>query len=190
MPKTTKHQVIVATWEALDRPAVGARELRLAEKALQDRFGPSNTMSPAAIARLLADEGAELKHPEVIESDVEWRQAQVATQIEQLGALARLSFDEPVTLERAAHVLADLEHLRSQFEQSRDEPALAQLRTYAGDLRRRAQSLSRDRVAGPRSRSTHAEIAEWLKVWIQTPALFEDWLELRRRSVEFHERFN
>ena len=33
-----------------------------------------------------------------------------------------------------------------------------------------------------RFRAEQAEIAEWLKVWIQTPILFADWLELRRRS--------
>ncbi len=33
------------------------------------------------------------------------------------------------------------------------------------------------------------EIAEWFTVWLQTPEIFDDWLELRRRSANFREQF-
>ena len=34
------------------------------------------------------------------------------------------------------------------------------------------------------------EVAHWLTVWLQNPALFADWLALRRESAEFRERFH
>jgi len=33
------------------------------------------------------------------------------------------------------------------------------------------------------------EVSNWLTVWLQSPELFSDWLDLRRRSPEFRERF-
>jgi hypothetical protein len=52
-----------------------------------------------------------------------------------------------------------------------------------------AESLAKDRTLNQPQRAEQAEIAEWLKVWIQTPSLFEDWLELRRRAPDFKGRF-
>jgi hypothetical protein len=33
------------------------------------------------------------------------------------------------------------------------------------------------------------EISEWLSVWLQSPELFSDWLDLRRRSPEYKKKF-
>ena len=33
------------------------------------------------------------------------------------------------------------------------------------------------------------EITEWLSLWLQTPNLFNDWVELRQRSPEFRKTF-
>ena len=33
------------------------------------------------------------------------------------------------------------------------------------------------------------EVSHWLTVWLQSPELFSDWLDLRRRSPEFRKRF-
>ena len=33
------------------------------------------------------------------------------------------------------------------------------------------------------------EAAQWLTVWLQSPELFSDWLDLRRGSAEFRKRF-
>jgi hypothetical protein len=29
------------------------------------------------------------------------------------------------------------------------------------------------------------EIAHWFRIWLETPALFEDWLSLRKGTEEF-----
>jgi hypothetical protein len=189
MPKTTKHKVIVATWESLNRPSIGTNELRILQNALRDRFGAPNVIGPAAIARVLADEGAELRHPEIIEFDAQWRQSQMEAKTKRFEPLSRLSVDEALTINQAEAVLGELEKLRYEFAQSSETEALEQLRYYAAELRRRAQLLAKDGGCDAATRKAQIEIAEWLKVWIQTPALFADWLDLRRRSPGFKKKF-
>ena len=189
MPKTTKRDVIVATWVARNRPNVGAKELRAVQKALRRQFGETNVASPAAIARVLADEGAELKHPQIIEFDATWRLSQIQKKAKRINSLARFASDEPLTLEAARVMLDELENLRAQFESADDADALEELRSFAADARQRAETLAKDRAREAQTRATQREILEWIKVWIQTPALFVDWVELRRRSPEFRKKF-
>src|ERR1041385_749779 len=189
MPKTTKHQVIVATWESLNRPSIGANELGILQNALRDRFGAPNVIGPSAIARVLADEGAELRHPEIIEFDARWRQSLIEDKTKRFDPRSRLPVDDALTINQAEEVISELEKLRHEFEQSSETEALDQLRQYAAELYQRAQSLAKNRGCDPETRRAQIEIAEWLKVWIQTPALFVDWLDLRRRSSGFQNKF-
>src|SRR6266446_7946862 len=73
LPARTKEDLIVEVWEQLDCDSVGAAELEQIQKAIRERFGEGAVDSPASIARLLADEGAILRHPEVLECDADWR---------------------------------------------------------------------------------------------------------------------
>src|SRR5262245_45411253 len=73
----TRRQFALREWNRLRRPAVGERELSAIQRALAKRFRNGVVDSPASLARWLADEGAELRHPEVIECDARWREAQI-----------------------------------------------------------------------------------------------------------------
>src|ERR1041385_7606582 len=139
MPKTTKHQVIVATWESLNRPSIGANELGILQNALRDRFGAPNVIGPAAIARVLADEGAELRHPQIIEFDANWRKSRIHEKAKRLSSLAHFASAEPVTLEAARTMLDEMEKLRAQFESAEDTDGLEELRSFAADARRQAE---------------------------------------------------
>jgi hypothetical protein len=189
MPKTTKRDLIVATWVTLNRPEVGAKELRAIQKALRQEFGEANVASPAAIARVLADEGAELRHPQIIEFDANWRKSQIQKQAKKLDSLAGFASDEPLTLETARAMLGELENLRARFESLGDTEALEELLSFAADARRQAERLAKDRTREARSRATQKEILEWIKVWMQTPMLFADWVDLRSRSPDFRKQF-
>src|SRR5437763_1278839 len=70
-----KRGLVIEVWEHLDCETVGARELEAVAEAVRERFGEGAVESPAAIARLLADEGAELRHSEVLAADAHWRAA-------------------------------------------------------------------------------------------------------------------
>jgi hypothetical protein len=186
----TRRQLIIAEWQRLGATSVGGRELREIQKAIRKQFGAGAVESPAAIARLLADEGAELRHPEVIEFDAHWREAEIQSESLKFKGLEHSVSDKPLRLKQAGALIKKLEKLRQRFERSGDRAALRRVRDVAVDARQAAQSLAKNRVLARAVRVEQAEIAEWFAVWIQTPKLFEDWLELRRRSPEFIKRFS
>ena len=183
----TKRELILNVWNRLKRPGVGEKELRAVQRAINDQFGEGAVDSPAAIARILADEGAELRHPEVIEFDARWRQLQ----IEKAGVdgLDNLGSGKPLRLKQAEDFIKKLERLRKRSERAGDPRMSRHVRDTAIKAREVAQSLSKNQSLAEPIRVEHAEVAEWLAVWIQTPNLFRDWLELRRRSSDFRKKF-
>jgi pyruvate/2-oxoglutarate dehydrogenase complex dihydrolipoamide acyltransferase (E2) component len=182
MPDASCRGVILKCWQELDQAAVDARVLGVIQERLADEF--DEVYSPAVIARILADEGAELHHPEVIESDAQWRQQQIklhsSTPSEEAVAIA----DDQLTLASAEQLIEKLEQLRSRAEAS----SVQHLRDIAIEARERAQILAKQQT--PAQRAEQLEIAEWLGVWIKTPTLFHDWLELRKRSEDFTRKFS
>jgi hypothetical protein len=185
----TKRALIIEVWESLGRTKVGEPELRVIQTSVRKQFGPGAEESPATIARVLADEGAELRHPEVIEFDARWREAKIETESRQLKGLDELLAGKPLQLKKAETLIKKLEKLRQRAETSGDQAALHQVRTLAVSGRQQAELLAKDRKLNHRVRAEQAEIVEWLRVWIQTPVLFADWLELRRRSPEYQKKF-
>src|SRR5260370_5015132 len=47
-----------------------------------------------------------------------------------------------------------------------------------------------DSTLNQTQRDEQAEVAQWLAVWLQSPSLFDDWLDLRRRSPDFRKKFS
>jgi len=187
---TTKRELIIQVWDRLGRIAVGEAELRQIQRSVRKQFGQGADESPAAIARVLADEGAELRHPEVIEFDARWREAKIQSDGGEFKGLEDLLTGEPLRLKKAEALIKKLERLRRRAENSGDQTAAKELRNIAASGRQVAELLAKDQKLNQPERREQAEIAEWLKVWIQTPSLFADWLDLRRRSTEFRKTFS
>lgn len=176
----TKHDLTIEVWEALDCESVGARELEQIQQAIRDRFGEGAVESPAAIARTLADEGAVLRHPEVLDCDTNWREHRFEEIPEQL------SFNN---LADASESIKKLDSLRRKFEQDGDRMGLSRLREAALRFKHDAQVITQARVTEQRVRIEAKEIVQWLTVWLQKPDIFEDWLSLRQRSSEYRKLF-
>jgi hypothetical protein len=185
----TKRDLIIAAWDGLGRTTIGGPELREIQRSVRSEFGRRADESPAAIARVLADEGAELRHPEVIEFDARWREAKIESERGKFKGLEDLLAGKPLRLKKADALIKKLEKLRKSSESSGDQISSKQARNMAVNGRQIAESLAKDRTLDQTQRAEQAEIAAWLKVWIQTPNLFEDWLELRRRSPDFQKKF-
>ncbi len=178
----TKRDLMIEVWEHLDCESVGAHELQRIADEIGERFGAGAIESPAAIARLLADEGAELRHAEVLDLDTKWRSA------DPYQAMFRnvLKFSD---FEQTASSIKRMENLRRQFERTKDDTGLRLLRELALKGKSRAQMISRNPAVEGRKRQEKAEIADWFAVWLRTPELFDDWLDLRRKSKPFQEQF-
>jgi hypothetical protein len=184
----SRRELIVEVWNRLGRPAIGEAELREIQQSIRKPLIRSNE-SPAAIARMLADEGADLRHPEVIEFDARWREAQIQAEVSKFNGLEDFLTGKPLRLNKAEALFERLERLRQTLERSGDQMALEQTRDMVINARQAAELLVKDRTLDPIERAEQVEIVEWLKVWIQTPNLFEDWLDLRRRSPDFRKKF-
>ncbi len=178
----TKRELMIEVWERLDCESVGAGELEAIIEAVRGRFGEGAVESPATIARLLADEGAELRHAEVLELDA---RARAADPYEPMfrNVLKFSSFED------AAGSLRRLDNLRKQFKRTNDKEGLRRVQDTMLKGRRRAEMIARNPAVNERKRAEKAEIAEWFAVWLRQPEIFEDWLALRRRSQDFRERF-
>jgi hypothetical protein len=186
----TKRELITEVWSRLGRGSIGETELKDIEQSIRGQFGEGASESPAAIARVLADEGAELRHPEVIEFDARWREAKIESDSGKFNDLEEFLTGRPLPLKKAEALIKRLETLRKTSETAGDQLALKQARDLVINARQVAESLAQGGTLSATDRAEQAELAEWLKVWIQTPNLFADWLELRRRAPDFRKKFS
>ena len=188
-----RRELIVSAWRALvdmsSETSVGAYELIAIQSAIAEAVPEDDIPGPASIARELAAEGAQLRHPEVIECDAAWRGARWEREAERFKRLDNLVSDKPLTLERAEELIAELDRLRLEFASTNDAEGLARLKEIAVSVQLRSESLAKSgKEAFTLAEQT--EIAAWLKLWMQTPAIFSDWLELRKRSAEFGKKIH
>jgi len=189
----TKRDLIIEVWEALDCESVGAHELEQIQHALVGKFGAGASESPAAIARVVADEGAALRHPEVFEFDVKWRR----------GELAKTSFGDGLDFSDVSSAFASVvkleerrlrlgtENVRSQKSdvRSQEQGLSKELRAAVAAARDDCLLRARSQIFDSQQREQAKEVSEWLRVWLQSPELFSDWLDLRRRSPEYRAKF-
>jgi hypothetical protein len=153
--------LIVEVWEQTGREVVGAEDLGLIQDALVQRFGSGS--SPASIARVLADHGARLGHPEILQADSRWREQQ------HLFTPDDLAFD---TIHAANAFIEKLQRL----------PRTPSLRQSVLQIKQELDLLAH-------ARPVVREAAQWLTVWLQNPQIFAEWLDLRRSTAEFQELF-
>jgi hypothetical protein len=178
----TRRELIIEVWEALDCESVGVLELEQIQRALREKFGEGALESPASIARTVADEGAILRHPEVFECDLRWREKHLA----ETSLSGDLSFD---SLASALESFAKLEEKRRELKARGDRQGAEQLAEFVNGARKDCQLRARSKIIDKAERKQATEISQWLTVWLQAPELFPDWLDLRRRSAEFRKRF-
>ena len=161
----TKELLIIDAWKPLEKEVVGAAELDFIRETIVERFG--NDVSPAFIARALADHGARLGHPEILQADARWRESNLFFTPEDL------TFG---TLESATALMDKLESLRRQLEKPRLEQLYQQVRQLRSELELIPTSLGQ-------------ELAQWLTIWLQNPEIFGDWVALRRGTADFQAQF-
>ncbi len=174
-----KTDLILEVWEGLDCETVGESDIKAIENALKERFGEAAIDSPMKIARLLADEGAELRHAEIMTLHIE-RSANRPYEASMLNLL------DLSNLETTARSLRRAENLRRRFEIDADKEGLRLLRKLVLDARQEIKALSGETYG---DRPEADEISEWLMIWLGSTSIFESWLQLRIHSGDFIRRF-
>jgi hypothetical protein len=93
------------------------------------------------------------------------------------------------TLKDAEVSLTRLDELLRRFKAHGEPAAMERVREIARLGKRRAEMISHNRKVEARKREEKKEIAEWFRIWLETPDTFFDWLEVRKASPDFTEKF-
>ncbi|MFM9902968.1 MAG: hypothetical protein ACKVQJ_00175 [Pyrinomonadaceae bacterium] len=178
----TKTDLIIEVWEKLDCENIGAAEIEAIEEAVRGQYGESAVESPMRIARTLADEGADLRHSEIMELYI----ARVSNRPYEAAFRNVLDVSDFTTALRS---IRNLESLRRKYTADGDKEGVRLVReTALRGKQQAAETAERTRV-DTATREINAEIAEWFTIWLQTPAVFDTWVDLRQNTRDFIEKF-
>jgi hypothetical protein len=166
-----KTDLIFEVWEKLDCASVGSAEIEAIEIVIREEFGAQAVDSPMVLARMLADEGAMLRHSEIMALYLE-RQSSIPYEAEMRNLF---DFSDPRTALRS---IRNAENLRKKFASEGDAEGLRKLRELA---------IWEKKSIKPAAFG--AEALAWLTLWIQSPELFDNWIKLRTSAKDFIERF-
>ena len=164
-----KADLIFEVWEKLDCESVGRVEIEAIETAVAAEFGQSAVDSPMRLARMLADEGAELRHSEIMELHVE-RASDIPFEAELRDIIDLKDLDSTL------RSIRNMENLRRALTRDQKKEGLRLLREKAikakDDAKRSSNAIAK-------------ESAEWITIWLQSPDLFENWIGLPQTISRF-----
>ena len=177
-----RDELVVEAWHQLNADALGAVELESIRNTLSAEFTERATPSPAAIARILAEQGIRLRHAEVLSADTRWR----TLRLNELFAPGELDFQ---SIESSVESIQRLDDLLVHFNSEGDETGEAYLREFVLTVKAELESTAKARIRLGTLKEVAVEVVEWLTIWLQTPHIFADWLEIRRTSESFRRKF-
>ena len=93
------------------------------------------------------------------------------------------------TLKDAEVSITRLDELLRRFRAHGETAAVERVLEIARLGKRRAEMISRNRKVEAHKREEKKEIAEWFRIWLETPDSFFDWLEVRKAAPEFVHKF-
>lgn len=169
-------QFILEVWERMETDTVGGAEISRIQEAIAESLSLYSSdaiqISPASIARILADEGARLRHPEILEADARWRERQ-----EMISLPGEL--DDSSLFQLASSFLERTEG----GELENKESAREYVRQMALKLKSEFELIAahRNDLEGEIAK----EASQWLRVFLETPELARDWLALRIATPEY-----
>jgi hypothetical protein len=93
------------------------------------------------------------------------------------------------TLEDAEVSVMRLDELMRKFRSQGEHAAVERVLNVARLGKRRAEMISRNRKVEAPKRAEKEEIAQWFRIWLETPDAFFDWLDVRKQSPDFQAKF-
>jgi hypothetical protein len=92
-------------------------------------------------------------------------------------------------LASAEQSLLRLDAIYREYSSTKDRLGMMMVHALVKKGKLRARSLAANPRVQAAKRQEKQEIARWFQVWLETPDLFADWLELRKSSEEFRNLF-
>lgn len=174
--QSSKKEMILELAAHLGVTRFTVAEVEQIRRQLIARSGASGKTSPEYIADVLGEAGMRVIWS--TQADTEGRYE------EEFHDLLHFS-----TLEEAEICVMRLDELLRKFRAEGDRAATERVLEVARLGRRRAEMIARNQRVDPHKRAEKEEILQWFKVWLETPDAFFDWLELRKQSPDFRNRF-
>jgi len=173
---SSKKALILKLARELAKPKLTAAEIEQIRRQLIARLGPEGNAASDYILSVLKEAGVRVAFS--TRSDTE------DLYEEEFEDLLHFS-----TLEEAEMCLIRLDELLRKFLTEGEKAPAERVREVARLGRRRAEMIARNRKVDSRKRESKQEVARWFAVWLETPDVFFDWLEVRKQSPEFREHF-
>jgi hypothetical protein len=172
----TKKRAILEIAETLGLEKFTPAEVEQIRRQLVVKFGTSGKTSPDYIAEVLAAAGLRV----VLSAQTDTH-GQYEEEFRDLLHFA--------TLEEAEICLMRLDELWRKFRAEGQRAAAERVLEVARLGRRRAEMIARNPRVEPHKRDQKQEILEWFRIWLETPDAFFDWLDLRKQSPDYQQRF-
>jgi hypothetical protein len=155
------------------------QEVREIQAEIRRRLGADKAPSLSYIASILREAGVPVDYRDRF-ADPPMREP-YATQL-----LGILQFHDLASAEES---LRRIDVVYRQYRETADREGTTILCALVIKGKQRAVSLGFSPRVGPKKRQEKQEIARWFRVWLETPDLFFDWLEVRKQSEEFQQMF-
>ncbi len=172
----TKKEMILETARAMEIQRWTTAEIDQLRRKLLAEHGEHGKTSSDYIADVLKDMGWKVQLTEREEAEERFEE-----EFEDI-----LHFK---TLKDAEVSLTRLDELLRRFQAHGESAAMERVLEIARLGKRRAEMISRNHKVEARKREEKKEIAEWFRIWLETPDAFFDWLEVRKASPEFSDEF-
>ena len=177
MTRPTKKELILEAAREFRRERFTPAEVEQIRRQLVAHLGAEGKTSPEYIASVLEEAGLRVvwtTHADEVE--------QYEEEFHDLLHFA--------TLDEAEMCLVRLDELWRKFQATGERAAAERVLEVARLGRRRAEMIARNPKVDRSKRAEKQEIVQWFRVWLETPDAFFDWLELRKQSPEYRERFS
>jgi len=172
----TKKEQILAAARALNKTVFTPAEIEQIRRKLVSESGEKGKTSSDYIADVLTD--AKMR----VWLSTNW--GVFSRYEEEFHDLLHFS-----SLDEAEMCLIRLDELRRKFATEGEGAAVARVLEVARLGRRRAEMIARNPKVDAAKRAEKEEVTRWFSVWLEQPDAFFDWLEIRKQSVEFRDRF-
>jgi hypothetical protein len=173
----TKKKVILEIARELSTQRFTPAEVEQIRRQLVARLGASGKTSAEYIAGVLETAGMH-----IVWSTKADTQGQYEEEFRDLLHFANLR-DAEMCIMR-------LDELYRKFRDEKEPAAMERVLEVARLGRRRAEMIARNHKVEAEKRAEKEEITQWFKIWLETPAAFFDWLEARKATPDFKNRFS